>query len=62
MGPPDRGQLTADIIGVRACLDDLRATEGSVFLVSSVHALMGLPGHPAYAATKAGHDLVPERR
>jgi glucose 1-dehydrogenase len=46
--------LTATFLGVRACLDDLQATEGSVVLVSSVHALMGLPGHPAYAATKAG--------
>lgn len=46
--------LTAAFLGVRACLDDLRATAGSVVLVSSVHALMGLPGHPAYAATKAG--------
>lgn len=33
-------------------LDDLVATGGSIVLVSSVHALVGLPGHPTYAAAK----------
>lgn len=44
--------LTAAYLGVRACHDDLMATHGGVVLVSSVHALAGLPGHPAYAASK----------
>ncbi len=46
--------LTGSFLGVRACLDDLASTGGSVVLVSSVHALVGLPGRPAYAAAKAG--------
>ncbi|WP_213456365.1 SDR family NAD(P)-dependent oxidoreductase [Rhizomonospora bruguierae] len=46
--------LTGTFLGVRACLDDLRAGHGSVVLVSSVHALVGLPGRPAYAAAKGG--------
>jgi NAD(P)-dependent dehydrogenase (short-subunit alcohol dehydrogenase family) len=47
--------LTGAFLGVRACLDDLtRRDGGSVVLVSSVHARVGLPGRPAYAATKAG--------
>ncbi|HEY2204097.1 MAG TPA: SDR family NAD(P)-dependent oxidoreductase [Pseudonocardia sp.] len=47
--------LTGAFLGVRACLDDLvRHDRGSVVLVSSVHALIGLPGRAAYAASKAG--------
>jgi NAD(P)-dependent dehydrogenase (short-subunit alcohol dehydrogenase family) len=46
--------LTGTFLGVRACLPDLRATGGSVVVVSSVHALVGLPGRPAYAAAKGG--------
>lgn len=46
--------LTGSFLGVRACLDDLTSSGGSVVLVSSVHALVGLPGRPAYAAAKAG--------
>ncbi|WP_425827452.1 SDR family NAD(P)-dependent oxidoreductase [Streptomyces fractus] len=46
--------LTAAFLGVRTCLDDLREQEGSVVLVSSVHARHGIPGHPAYAAAKGG--------
>ncbi|WST28561.1 SDR family oxidoreductase [Streptomyces sp. NBC_01166] len=46
--------LTGSYLGFRACLDDLRTTGGSAVLVSSVHALVGLPGRPAYAAAKAG--------
>lgn len=46
--------LTATFLGVRACLDDLRARRGGIVIVSSVHALVGLPGHPAYAAAKGG--------
>ena len=44
--------LTASFLGVRALIDDLRACEGSIVLVSSVHAHVGIPGHPAYAAAK----------
>ncbi|MER7398222.1 SDR family NAD(P)-dependent oxidoreductase [Streptomyces sp. NPDC000151] len=46
--------LTGAFLGVRAALDDLRARQGAVVLTSSVHALFGLPGRPAYAASKAG--------
>ncbi|MGW5117911.1 SDR family NAD(P)-dependent oxidoreductase [Streptomyces noursei] len=46
--------LTGAFLGVRAVLADLRARGGAVVLTSSVHALMGLPGRPAYAASKAG--------
>ncbi|MGW2342128.1 SDR family NAD(P)-dependent oxidoreductase [Streptomyces sp. NPDC001661] len=46
--------LTAAFLGVRTCLDDLRAQDGAVVLVSSVHARHGIPGHPAYAAAKGG--------
>jgi NAD(P)-dependent dehydrogenase (short-subunit alcohol dehydrogenase family) len=46
--------LTGTFLGVKACLDDLRASRGAVVVVSSVHALVGLPGRPAYAAAKGG--------
>lgn len=46
--------LTGAFLGVRACLPDLRDVGGSVVIVSSVHAMVGLPGHPAYAAAKGG--------
>jgi NAD(P)-dependent dehydrogenase (short-subunit alcohol dehydrogenase family) len=46
--------LTGTFLGVRACLEDLRAGHGAVVAVSSVHALVGLPGRPAYAAAKGG--------
>ncbi|MEU5209474.1 SDR family oxidoreductase [Streptomyces sp. NPDC020742] len=46
--------LTGSFLGVRATLDDLRERRGAVVLTSSVHALVGLPGRPAYAAAKAG--------
>lgn len=45
--------LTGTFLGFRACLDDLRASGGSAVFVSSVHALVGMPGRPAYAAAKA---------
>jgi NAD(P)-dependent dehydrogenase (short-subunit alcohol dehydrogenase family) len=45
-----RVNLTASYLGFRACLPGL----SSVVLVSSVHALMGIAGHPAYAAAKGG--------
>ena len=44
--------VTGAFLGFRAALDDLRSTCGSAVLVSSVHARAGLPGHPAYAASK----------
>lgn len=44
--------LTATFLGFRTLYSDLSAHGGSVVLVSSVHALAGIPGHPAYAATK----------
>ncbi|MBR7832093.1 SDR family oxidoreductase [Actinospica durhamensis] len=44
--------LTGAFLGVRAVLPEMREHGGSVVLVSSVHARFGLPGHPAYAATK----------
>ncbi|OPF76534.1 short-chain dehydrogenase [Streptomyces antioxidans] len=44
--------LTGAFLGFRAVLDDLRARRGAVVLTSSVHAHKGIPGHPAYAASK----------
>ncbi|GAA1600905.1 SDR family oxidoreductase [Kribbella sancticallisti] len=44
--------LTAAFLGFRTLYSDLSARGGSVVLVSSVHALAGIPGHPAYAASK----------
>lgn len=46
--------LTGTYLGVRACLPSLTERKGSIVLVSSVHALFGLPGHSAYAASKGG--------
>lgn len=44
--------LTAAFLGFHTLYDDLAAGQGSVVLMSSVHALAGIPGHAAYAATK----------
>ena len=44
--------LTGAWHGVRAFIDLLARARGSIVLTSSVHALIGLPGHPAYAAAK----------
>ncbi|MGA4965717.1 SDR family NAD(P)-dependent oxidoreductase [Streptomyces pseudogriseolus] len=44
--------VTGSFLGFRALLDDLRARHGAVVLTSSVHAHAGIPGHPAYAASK----------
>jgi len=44
--------LTASFLGFRAVLPDLRARRGAAVLTSSVHARHGIPGHPAYAASK----------
>jgi glucose 1-dehydrogenase len=50
--------LSASMLGFRACLPGLRSSAvvggGSAVLVSSVHANFGLPGHSAYAAAKGG--------
>lgn len=44
--------LTGAYHAVRTFLPMLKAAQGCVVLTSSVHALFGLPGHPAYAAAK----------
>jgi glucose 1-dehydrogenase len=44
--------LTGAFLGVRAALPALVRSRGSIVLTSSVHAHVGLPGHPAYAASK----------
>jgi NAD(P)-dependent dehydrogenase (short-subunit alcohol dehydrogenase family) len=44
--------LTAAYLGAHTCLPSLVERRGAIVLVSSVHATTGLPGHPAYAATK----------
>ncbi|MYS21017.1 MULTISPECIES: SDR family NAD(P)-dependent oxidoreductase [unclassified Streptomyces] len=44
--------LTGAFLGVKALLPDLREHGGAVVLTSSVHAHKGIPGHPAYAASK----------
>lgn len=44
--------VTGGFLGFRAVLPDLRARRGAVVLTSSVHAHKGIPGHPAYAASK----------
>ncbi|MBP2705921.1 SDR family oxidoreductase [Microbispora sp. RL4-1S] len=46
--------LTATYLAVNACVGLLRDSRGAVVLSSSVHALAGLPAHPAYAAAKGG--------
>ncbi|GHA45874.1 short-chain dehydrogenase [Streptomyces tauricus] len=43
---------TGAFLGFRALLPDLRERRGAVVLTSSVHAHRGIPGHPAYAASK----------
>lgn len=44
--------LTGAFLGFRAVLPDLREQRGAAVLTSSVHAHKGIPGHPAYAASK----------
>lgn len=46
--------LKATFLGMQALVDLLKASRGAVVVTSSVHALAGLPGHPAYAAAKGG--------
>lgn len=45
--------LTGAYLGLRSLLPLLLEHTGSVVIVSSVHANVGLPGFPAYAASKA---------
>lgn len=44
--------LTAAWHGARVFIGLLQRARGCIVLTSSVHALVGLPGHPAYAAAK----------
>ncbi|GIF62535.1 short-chain dehydrogenase [Asanoa ishikariensis] len=46
--------LKATYLAVHDCVGLLREARGAIVLSSSVHALVGLPGHPAYAAAKGG--------
>lgn len=46
--------LTAAWLAARTFVEDLRRVNGAIVLTSSVHAMFGLPGHPAYAAAKGG--------
>ncbi len=46
--------LKALYLAAATFVADLRARHGSLVATSSVHALVGLPGHPAYAAAKGG--------
>lgn len=39
---------------MRLSHQELEHNQGSVVLISSVHARTGIPGHPAYAASKGG--------
>ena len=44
--------LTPAWLAARTFVEDLRRVNGAIVLTSSVHAMFGLPGHPAYAAAK----------
>jgi NAD(P)-dependent dehydrogenase (short-subunit alcohol dehydrogenase family) len=44
--------VTGSFLGFQAVVPDLRVRSGAVVLTSSVHAYKGIPGHPAYAASK----------
>ncbi|MET8333938.1 SDR family NAD(P)-dependent oxidoreductase [Streptosporangium canum] len=44
--------LTGTFLAARRLLPDLARSGGAMVITSSVHALVGLPGHPAYAAAK----------
>lgn len=61
--------VTGAFLGARALLPDLRQgdgrADGSIVLVSSVHARVGMPGRPGYAAGKGAlvaltHQLAVE--
>lgn len=44
--------------GVRTCLGDLHEARGAIVVTSSVHALVGLPGYGAYAASKGAVEAL----
>lgn len=46
--------LSSIYYSVRALLGLMNATNAAMVNTSSVHALIGFPGHPAYAASKGG--------
>lgn len=46
--------LKGAYLGVASFAAMLTAARGAVVITSSVHAIMGLPGRPAYAAAKGG--------
>jgi glucose 1-dehydrogenase len=46
--------LTGAFLGARRLLPSLAERGGAMVITSSVHAMFGLPGHPAYAAAKGG--------
>ena len=46
--------LTGLFLGAKTFAGDLTATAGALVATSSVHALFGLEGRPAYAASKGG--------
>lgn len=48
-----RVAITGAWLAVKTFVSELEAARGAIVLTSSVHALVGLPGHPAYAAAKA---------
>lgn len=50
--------LTALYIATRTFIADLQQRNGCIVATSSVHALFGLPGHPAYAASKGGINAL----
>lgn len=44
--------VTAAWLATRTFVEDLRRANGAIVMTSSVHAMFGVPGHPAYAAAK----------
>jgi glucose 1-dehydrogenase len=50
--------LTGTFLGARAFLPGLRQRGGNIVVTSSVHALIGIPEHPAYAAAKGGLNAL----
>ncbi|MFI2037119.1 SDR family NAD(P)-dependent oxidoreductase [Streptomyces bottropensis] len=56
----DQLRLCLDSVfyGVRAAVPLLRTARGAVVITSSVHAVIGFRGFPAYAAAKGGIDAL----
>ncbi|MBA4863487.1 SDR family oxidoreductase [Streptomyces sp. PSKA54] len=50
--------LDSVFYGVRAAVPLLRTAKGAVVVTSSVHAVIGFKGFPAYAAAKGGIDAL----